>query len=81
MVALNYWTFLFVHKRSKFLLFVPFAKAASASTGSAGTAPSILLVLAAASREKPAVITSRAGYHGLTLQSTRQRLKTACGSQ
>lgn len=40
-------------------------------------ASSILPVLAAASREKPAVITSRAGHHGPSLQSTRQPPKTA----
>lgn len=45
--------------------------------GSAGAASSILFVLATASREKPAVVTSRAGHHGLSLQSTCQQLKTA----
>lgn len=31
-IALNYSTFLFVHERSRFLLFMPVAKAASASS-------------------------------------------------
>lgn len=59
-VALNHWTFSLVHRRSKFLLFMPWPKAARA----AGAAPSTLSVLAVASREEPAVIALRAGRTG-----------------